>query len=122
MDLRKELSKVLQSFMQYISPGMQVLRHISHHILYMYCLVYVHGRGYSESCRWEVFTSASLSPTMYTEKGWKWLGIGCATLSLYLERLPKAQIWYLNDNHRAPSSLQYAHQAEQAASSTILMR
>ena len=50
-------------------------------------------------------TSASLSPTMYKEKGWKWLGIGCATLSLYLERLPKAQIWYLNENHRAPASL-----------------
>lgn len=83
------------------------------YILCMYCLVYVRGRGcYSESCRWEVLTSASQSPTMYKEKGWKWLGIGCATLSLYLERLPKAQIWYLNENHSAPASLQHAaHQA-----------
>ena len=57
----------------------------------------------------------SLQQLPYLQR--KWLGIGCATL--YLERLPKAQIWHLNGNHSAPASLQHAHQA---ASSTILMR
>ena len=101
--------------MQYISPGMQVLRHISHHILYVL----------SSICAWErvqrvvflgrVLQLPYLQPCI--KKRMEMVGHRlCHTITiLYLERLPKAQIWYLNENHyknhRAPASLQYAHQA-----------
>ena len=56
MDLRKEVSKVLQSFMHYVSPGMQILRHISYiiyiHILYVMssiCVRRMHVHGGQEA-------------------------------------------------------------------------